>query len=260
MAEEVEKVEVSRLASELEAALGALNSALAEAGRSVATIRSNISQIGYLAEMVREMEAAMALARQNLSIRLASPSQAASPTPRPAPSDEIAAVLSEPEAQREEPATTIMEQKPETSEAPAPPSGPEAGVDQTAAPAAGPETETTDPVAAPLASETTNLEPEPAAPEPDTIRPISHRLRISVGSKAGSLDLKAVDGAVNENPAVVDVALLDYDGRHATLKLWISGAADPQAVQELLLASLRRRLGDEQDVEVRVDFEEAAAA
>ncbi len=253
MAEEVEKVEVSRLASELEAALTALDSALAEASRSVATIRGNISQLGYLADMVREMEAAMALARQNLSIRLASPPQTASPTPRPAPSDG-------PDLRRDEPAAAITEQKPETSEAPAPPTETEVTVEQTAAPAPGPETEATEPVAAPFASETNNLEPGPPTPERDTIRPISHRLRISVGSKTGSLDLKAVDGALNENPAVVDVALLDYDGRHATLKLWISGAADPQGVQEKLLASLRRRLGDEQDVEVRVDFEEAAAA
>ena len=92
------------------------------------------------------------------------------------------------------------------------------------------------------------------------MRPVSHRLRMGVSSKAGSLDLRAVDGAVNENPAVVDVALLDYDGRNATLKLWINGAADPQAVRESLITSLRGRLGDEQEADVRIEFDEVAAA
>ncbi|MCH8994745.1 MAG: hypothetical protein IH959_07225 [Chloroflexi bacterium] len=89
---------------------------------------------------------------------------------------------------------------------------------------------------------------------------MSHCLRLTVKSNSGSLDLKAVDGSVNENPAVVDVALLDYDGRKATLKLWVNESADPIGVRDALLGSLRRRLGDEQAAEVRIDFEESAAA
>ena len=81
---------------------------------------------------------------------------------------------------------------------------------------------------------------------------------MAVTSKGGSLDLKAVDSSVNENPAVVDVALLDYDGRQATLKLWINQSADPVGVRDALLGSLRRRLGDEGNAEVEIEFEGAA--
>jgi hypothetical protein len=99
---------------------------------------------------------------------------------------------------------------------------------------------------------------EPAAEASTETEGVSHCLRLGVASKAGSLDLKAVDGSVNENPAVVDVALLDYDGRKATLKLWINGQADPIGVRDALLGSLRRRLGDERDAEVLIEFEGAA--
>ena len=89
---------------------------------------------------------------------------------------------------------------------------------------------------------------------------VSHCLRLDVSTRAGSLDLKAVDGSVNENSAVVDVALLDYDGRHATLKIWIEASADPSAVREALLESLQRHLADDEDAEVRIDFEDDPAA
>ena len=111
-----------------------------------------------------------------------------------------------------------------------------------------------------------------ASPEPDEPPPsveedqaeaggrVSHCLRLDVSTRAGSLDLKAVDGSVNENSAVVDVALLDYDGRHATLKIWIEASADPSAVREALLESLQRHLADDEDAEVRIDFEDDPAA
>ncbi len=111
-----------------------------------------------------------------------------------------------------------------------------------------------------------------ASPEPDEPRPsveedqteaggrVSHCLRLDVSTRASSLDLKAVDGSVNENSAVVDVALLDYDGRHATLKIWIEASADPNAVREALLESLQRHLADDEDAEVRIDFEDDPAA
>jgi hypothetical protein len=259
MAEEVEKLDVSSLAGDLEAALAALNAALADADRSAATIRRNISQVGVLAKMVREMEAAMALARQNLSIRLASTSQATtSQTQRPTTPEDARAERPEPEARATQPVTTISQ--PDPGQAPTSPSEPEAGASEALAQPPQPETEISEQVTPPPSPQQIGAEPVAIPSKPETIRPISHRLRMSIVSKAGSLDLKAVDGAVNENPAVVDVALLDYDGRHATLKLWVSGGADPDGVQESLLASLRRRLGDEGDVEVRMDFEEAAAA
>lgn len=219
MADEVKSPEPSRLASELNAALTSLDAALLQASRSVAVIRSNVSQFAALAEVVRQMEAAMTRARQTLSMPSdASPQVATSPPLRPVPPREATPEAFEPEAK--------------TSEATLEPSEPEA------------------PTGAPTA----------APPQPEPTHPISHCLRLGVSSKAGSLDLKAVDGSVNENPAVVDVALLDYDGRHATLKLWINGSADPNEVRQALLASLRSRLGDERDAEVTIDFEEGSAA
>lgn len=98
----------------------------------------------------------------------------------------------------------------------------------------------------------------PSEREPDDQS--ANCLRLGVSSKSGSLDLKAVDGAVNEVPAVSDVALLDYDGRQATLKLWINGSANPDEVQESLLASLRSRLGGEEDAELTIKLEEKSAA
>jgi hypothetical protein len=104
-------------------------------------------------------------------------------------------------------------------------------------------------------------QPEPAAEpvpsEPPT--PSQFCLRLRVGSKAGSLDLKAVDSAVNEQSAVTDVALIDYDGRQATLRVWIT-ATSSDNVREALHQSLRSRLGGEEVADVEIEFEEQAAA
>ena len=110
--------------------------------------------------------------------------------------------------------------------------------------------------------ETEPDEPPPSVEEDQTEAGgrVSHCLRLDVSTRASSLDLKAVDDSVNENSAVVDVALLDYDGRHATLKIWIEASADPNAVREALLESLQRHLADDEDAEVRIDFEEDSAA
>ena len=90
--------------------------------------------------------------------------------------------------------------------------------------------------------------------------PTQYCLRLRVGSKVGSLDLKAVDNAVNEQAAVSDVALIDYDGRQATLRIWISGTESPESVIKALHQSLRSRLGDEDEADVDIEFEERAAA
>ena len=208
-------------------------------------IRGKIAQIDTLADIVREMEAALALARKigvqpaarppEEPARLrpietieppaapqAAPEPAPQIAPQPAPQNEAAAE----EDEAEDEGTTFF-QVPAT-------------IDETPEP--GPEIEN---------------EIEPAA---EPARPVSHRLRLAVASRIGALDLKAVDGAVNENTAVVDVALLDYDGRQATLKLWINGAADPIETRDALTESLRRRLGSEREAEIRVDFEERSAA
>lgn len=59
--------------------------------------------------------------------------------------------------------------------------------------------------------------------------------RLEFDSQPGPLDLRTVDDAVSEHPAVRDVALLDYDGRHATLKVWIEPSATPAQIQQALI-------------------------
>jgi hypothetical protein len=111
-------------------------------------------------------------------------------------------------------------------------------------------------------------EPEPESePEPEaqpvvvtTGAPTQYCLRLHISSKVGALDLKAVDNAVNEQQAVTDVALIDYDGRQATLRVWISGTGDAEAARKALGESLRSRLGDADAADIDIDFEERAAA
>jgi hypothetical protein len=59
-------------------------------------------------------------------------------------------------------------------------------------------------------------------------------IRLEFEASPGPLDLRAVDEAVGEHPDVRDVALLDYDGRKATLKVWIVSTASPSDVQRSL--------------------------
>jgi hypothetical protein len=210
MADAARSGDVSNVTAELEGALSTLETALAQASRSTMVIRSNMAQITTLADTVREMETAITLARQSLSVPLAGLRVAEQPALRAVPAREQPAPAPEPQ----------IAAQPHAEAAPA------------SAPA--------------------------LVAEPGTGAQVSHCLRVAVTSKGGSLDLKAVDGSVNENPAVVDVALLDYDGRQATLKLWINQSADPAGVRDALLGSLRRRLGDEGDAEVSIDFEDVA--
>lgn len=114
------------------------------------------------------------------------------------------------------------------------------------------------------------VDEQPVAPPPQ-LRPVapsplargtadaspSRCLRIDVRSKSGALDLRAVDRSVNESPAVVDVALLEYDGSHASLKVWVGPLAAPPSVRETLLESLGRHLAEQGEVEVQVEFEVA---
>lgn len=58
--------------------------------------------------------------------------------------------------------------------------------------------------------------------------------RLEVDSQPGPLDLRAVDDAISGHDAVRDVALIDYDGRRATLKVWIAPPASPAEVQKAL--------------------------
>jgi hypothetical protein len=85
-------------------------------------------------------------------------------------------------------------------------------------------------------------------------------LLVEVTCQDGSLDLKSVDSSVGEHEAVVDVALLDYDGRRASLKVWLREDADPVAVQSGLIESLQRHFGDDRNVEITIDITDELAA
>jgi hypothetical protein len=81
-------------------------------------------------------------------------------------------------------------------------------------------------------------DPSPTAPvaasHTDDLPIATCRLRFESGG--GRLDLRAVDEAVTGHPAVRDVALLDYDGGQATLKVWIVASVSPAELQQALAA------------------------
>lgn len=224
MAEESNNSDVAGLKNELDEAISTLDRALLDAGRSASIIRDNIATIIGLAERAGEMEAAIARAREQLNLgidRGGTPSLRAVPTP-PA----------------HEPIAGFSIEAPEEK---APELEPQAEIESVQEPEEG---------------EAMVEEPAAAIEEPSET---SRCLRLGVASKSGNLDLKEVDGSVNENPSVIDVALLDYDGRAATLKLWINDAADPTNVREALVSSLNSHLG-EKNIELSLDFEEETAA
>ncbi len=81
-------------------------------------------------------------------------------------------------------------------------------------------------------------EPAPEAPEQG-----ARCYLLSVESVGGSLDLRTVDQPIAEDPNVLDVALLDYDGRRATLKVWLSEDGDPSVIRDELEERLRSGSG-----------------
>jgi len=93
----------------------------------------------------------------------------------------------------------------------------------------------------------------PQAPSDEAL--ISFRLEFH--SQPGPLDLRAVDEAVGDHPAVRDVALLDYDGRRATLKVWIAAPSSPAEVQAALIERAPDLFGTENDVSI-LALEDAA--
>jgi hypothetical protein len=114
------------------------------------------------------------------------------------------------------------------------------------------------PVLQPASRFTTPTPPEePQAPLPGSEDPGVASFRLEFESQSGPLDLRTVDDAVGEHPAVRDVALLDYDGRRATLKVWILDTASPAEVQEALQARAEQLFGTASDVTI-VALEDAA--
>ncbi len=271
MAEEAKNPPTSNLGNlgaELDAALTTLESVLGSASHAVAGIRDTLPQIAALGEVVAELEAAMSSAYRHLSAPVKPAATPPTPTMlRPVPP-------SEPEPETIESTAPLPEAAQPIETAPAPEAAP------LSEPAPAPEAESAQPVptiASPEAAPSAEAEPEPEAesaqPVPEPIQlnpettpsatlsegaldsPASDSLQLSISATSGSLDLKAVDRSINEIPAVVDVTLLDYDGRNATLKIWTTETADPAGVKEALLESFRRNFGDGQDTEISIDLE-----
>ncbi|HXK34786.1 MAG TPA: hypothetical protein VNM91_12330 [Dehalococcoidia bacterium] len=80
-----------------------------------------------------------------------------------------------------------------------------------------------------------DVQPQTPAPHAPASEGALISFRLEFESDGAPLDLRSVDDAVGEHPAVRDVALLDYDGRKATLKVWIDGASDTRQVQAALI-------------------------
>jgi hypothetical protein len=74
--------------------------------------------------------------------------------------------------------------------------------------------------------------------------------RLQFQSRPGPLDLRAVDEAVSEHPDVRDVALLDYDGHRATLKVWADASADIGSVQDAITARARELFASTEEFSV----------
>jgi hypothetical protein len=115
------------------------------------------------------------------------------------------------------------------------------------------------------------LEPVPAASPPTSVyetEPATSStpseqadcFRVQVHRLSGSLDLKAVDAVINEKREIVDVALLDYDGRQATLKVWVSGTRDLESLRKAIGSALIERLGGAAEAAVTIEPERLAAA
>ncbi len=95
----------------------------------------------------------------------------------------------------------------------------------------------------------------PAAAEHFSNTPTTHSdelacFRLEFESHPGPLDLHAVDEAISEHHAVHDVALLDYDGHKATLKVWIDSSASPADVQAAIKDQARCLFSGANDVTV----------
>jgi hypothetical protein len=106
-------------------------------------------------------------------------------------------------------------------------------------------------------NDTPSTTPAPATTQPAATSVALTCFRLEFESKPGPLDLRSVDDAVGEHPAVRDVALLDYDGRKATLKVWIEQGTDPATVRDSLVEKATALFGTDNDVTVTA-HEEAA--
>lgn len=187
------------LSRELNDALRELEEALERAGSASARIQSLLPNVSRMSAVFDELEAILDAAKHN--------GTGATP-PRPRPTLVVPAAAPK-RTRRAQPAV-------EVAMVPAAPRSDEWSVEE---PTVAPQ---------PVAAATPTA--DAAANEPL----ITFRLELE--GNPGPLDLRAVDEAVNQHPFVRDVALLDYDGRRATLKVWVSATTTAAEVQESLTA------------------------
>jgi hypothetical protein len=213
------------IARDLSAAIDELSASLERASGAAATIRTLVPKIGAIGSVLDELETLIHSGRQQIGA---------------APGEGSPAVFARP--------TLVVPSAP--AERPAPAWQPEPEIAFEAAPAPRP--------IEPAAIEDTTAWHEPAATneaEPGDAEPATANedlvcFRLEFESRPGPLDLRTVDDAVSEHPAVRDVALLDYDGRKATLKVWIVSTASPADVQQSLTESASALFNGGNDVTI----------
>jgi hypothetical protein len=219
----------SGLEQELTQALDELNAALQRASEATAVIRGIVPRLAATGSVLDEIEALVRAKRSQIGavvapIEPAAPwtgaytrptlvvAGATSPKPRPAP--------------RRQPEQAVAESAAHTL--PQPPRA--VAIERPILPAA-----LTPPPPAEAPTPLRGAKPVDSAPFPNPADDAGVTcFRLEFESKPGPLDLRTVDDAVGEHPAVRDVALLDYDGRRATLKVWIAATSTPAEVQDAL--------------------------
>lgn len=238
------------LEQELQQAFDGLHEALGRATEATAALSALAARVRAISSVFDQIEAAVQEGRSQLagaSAAIHEGQVARAPITRPTLVVPAAPVAPEPVA------------------APAPVPFATPAWDEAAAQASAPE---------PLPQQEPAPEPETAAaPEPEAlpepvatapvpqISPERHEelvsFRLEFESRPGALDLRAVDDAISEHPAVRDIALLDYDGHRATLKVWVSGGTSPLEVQQTLRDQVLQRFPGGNDVTV-IALEDAA--
>jgi hypothetical protein len=208
---------------ELTWALDDLHAALKRATEATATIKGLVPRLAATGSLFDEIEALVRVGRQNIGTADSAPAAITGPTL-------VAPAHAQPRP------TPVLE----------------------------PSASFTTPDAAPADWSPVLEAPTPEAPAADAVSEPTPAViedllcfRLEFESQPGPLDLRTVDDAVSEHPAVRDVALLDYDGHRATLKVWISSDASPSDVQDALKERAGNLFAAGQDVTI-VALEDAA--
>ena len=196
--------EQTGVAGDLGEAVEALQASLERAAVSAARIRELLPRVSTLNAVFDELKAVIDSGRRSAGI-VPQPASAEPARTRPTLVVPSAAPTRQPQ--------------PWAAPAPQPLTPPESWPQAEAAGDAGPDAPADQPF-------------RPQAPGDGAEQLVAFRLEFE--ARPGPLDLRAVDDAVSEHPAVRDVALLDYDGRKATLKVLIDAATSPADVQGAL--------------------------